>query len=143
MKRLLTLCLCAFAPLCLTQCATYKRCTEKFATVTRDTVTLTVPVLVPRDSVALRLVTDTTYYYKEVQQGRARLTVERTPQETRIKADCDTVTIYKKIPVGTTTNQWGVSPIYKKAAWGFGLLWLATMLFLLFAHFFRLNVEKR
>ena len=144
MKRhLTTLCLCAFGTLCLTQCATYKRCQEKFATTTRDTVLVTIPVTVPRDSVVTTFVTDTTYLRIEERQGRARVTVERTPKETRVKAECDTVTIYKKVPVATTINRWGVDPWYKKAAWTFGLLWLATMLFLLFAHYFKLNVEKR
>lgn len=143
MTRLLTLVLCAFATLPLLQCATYKRCQQKFATTTRDTVTITVPVLVPRDSVITSFITDTTYLYREVQQGRARLRIERTPKQTRIQADCDTVTIYKKVPVATTINRWGVDPWYQKGTWFFGLLWLGTMLYLLFVHYFHINIEKR
>ncbi len=144
MKRhLITLCLCAFATLCLTQCATYKRCQEKFATTITDTVMVNVPLFVPKDSIVTSFVTDTTYLYKEIKQGRARVIVERTPRETRVQAECDTITIYKKVPVATTINRWGVDPWYKKLAWGFGLLWLATMLFMLFAYHFKLKVEKR
>lgn len=142
MNRLLTLCLCAFAPLCLTQCATYKRCQEKFATATtRDTVTITVPYLVARDSVVTSFVTDTTYLRIEERQGRARLIVQRTPRLTTVQAECDTVTVYKKVRVGTTVNHWGVDKWYKYLAWTFGLLWLATMLGLAFAHHFK--IERR
>jgi hypothetical protein len=137
--------LCAFATLCLcaSSCATYKRCTEKFATTHTDSVLVEVPYLVPRDSIITSFVTDTTYLRIEERQGRATVIVERTPKITTVQAECDTVTIFKKVLVGTTVNQWGVNPWYKKLAWGFGLLWLATMLFLLFAYFFKIQIEKR
>ncbi len=85
----------------ITSCTTYKKCADKFSSTYTDSVRVVVPVavVVPRDSVITRVKTDTTYIYKEVQQGRARVILERTPIVTTIQAKCDTVTITREVPV--------------------------------------------
>lgn len=101
-------------------CATYKRCSQKFSNTVLDSVQVMVPVAVtvPRDSVVTSFVTDTTYLYKEVQQGRARVIVERTNTVTTVQARCDSITIvklkYVKVPGPRVV--WGVSPTYKTQA---------------------------
>lgn len=97
MKHVLFLAVIALA----SSCTTYRKCAEKYSTTYTDSVEITVPVtvLVPRDSVITRVKTDTTYIYKEVQQGRARVIIERTPVITTVQAKCDTVTITKEVPV--------------------------------------------
>ena len=112
--------------LLLTSCATYNRCQSKFQNTSVSErsrrpdsikVIVPVPVLVPRDSVITTFVTDTTYLYKEIQQGRAKVIVERTNHITTVQARCDTVTITKlvKVNVPGQTISWGVAPWYKKA----------------------------
>ena len=110
--------------LLLTSCATYNRCQSKFQSAVpersrRDSVEVPVqvPVLVPRDSVITTFITDTTYLYKEIQQGRAKVIVERTNTITTVQARCDTVTITKlvKVKVPGQPINWGVAPWYKKA----------------------------
>lgn len=117
MKKLITLCtLCLL--LLLTSCASFKRCSQKFANTVTDSVKVAVPisVLVPRDSVITSFVTDTTYLYKEVQQGRAKVIVERTNTITTVQARCDTVTIEREVMVRVPGPRvvWGVAPFYKK-----------------------------
>jgi hypothetical protein len=114
-------------------CASYKRCQQKFANIVTDSVKVTVPVsiLVPKDSVIATFVTDTTYLYKEVQQGRARVIVERTHSITTVQAKCDTMFITKYVPVKVPGARvvWGVSPKYKtQSKIGWGLLAIALSL---------------
>lgn len=120
----------------LSSCATFNRCKEKFANTVTDSVRVTVPVsvTVPRDSVVTSFVTDTTYLYKEIQQGRAKVIVERTHTITTVQAKCDSVTIIKKVPVKVpgATVYFGVAPWYKTAfrfTLGALFLVLAVMLF--------------
>jgi|GEM_PF-3846700 len=107
--------------LTLNSCATYQRCQVKFSNqlTTNDSVRVTVPVsvLVPRDSVVTSFVTDTTYVYKEIQQGRAKVIIERTNTITTVQARCDTVTItkYQRIMVEGPRKVWGVKPFYRNA----------------------------
>lgn len=100
-------------------CASYKRCSQKFSTTILDSVQVTVPVTVavPRDSVVTSFVTDTTYLYKEIQQGRAKVIVERTNTITTVQAKCDSIFIIKKVPVKVPGPRvvWGVKPWYKTA----------------------------
>lgn len=122
MKHLLFFVLIAL----LAACTTYKKCAEKYSTTYVDSVQVTVPisVVVPRDSVITRVKTDTTYLYKEVQQGRARVILERTPVITTVTAKCDTVTIVKHSTVFVPRevrvfrdNPDKVSGWYKKGFW--------------------------
>lgn len=102
-----------------TSCTTYKRCQQKFQTqlTVTDSVKVTVPVTVtvPRDSVVTTFKTDTTYLFKEIQQGRAKVIVERTNAITTVQAKCDTVVIVKYQPVKVPGQRvvWGVAPWYK------------------------------
>lgn len=109
-----------------TSCASYKRCQQKFATTVTDSIKVQVPVTftVPRDSVVTTFVTDTVTFERIVQQGRARLTIKRTPEITSVRADCDTVTIIKTVPVKVPGPRvvFGVAPWYKKA-----LLWMSGL----------------
>lgn len=118
MKHLITLCtLCLIFSLCC--CTSFKRCQQKFGSTVTDSVKIPVPVsvLVPRDSVVTSFVTDTTYLYKEIQQGRAKVIIERTNTITTVEAKCDTVTVTKIVPVKVAGPRvvWGVAPWYKKA----------------------------
>lgn len=114
MKTLFLLILSVFL---LTSCASYKRCQVKFATTLTDSVKVNVPVsvIVPRDSVVTSFKTDTTYLYKEIQQGRAKIIVERTHTITTVQARCDSVIITKTIRVKVPGPQvvWGVKPAFK------------------------------
>jgi hypothetical protein len=117
-------------------CASYKRCQQKFASTITDSVKISVPVsvLVPRDSVITAFVTDTTYLYKEIQQGRAKVIVERTHSITTVQAQCDSVTITKPVYVKVPGPRvvWGVSPKYKtQSKIGWGLLALAISVIIL------------
>ncbi len=113
MKKLLIIC---FALLCQA-CVTYKKCMDKFAQSISDTVTVTkkVTLNVPKDSLIYNIHNDTIPFWVEVQQGRAKLTINKTSKNTIIKADCDSVTKeeiikYKQI---VTTNHIGISPGWK------------------------------
>jgi hypothetical protein len=97
-------------------CATYNRCLQKFGSELSDSVTVAVPVaiIVPKDSVIMTFVTDTTYFYKEIQQGRAKVIVERTNTVTTVQARCDTVTIVKtKLVRLPGPDKFGVAPWYR------------------------------
>lgn len=123
-------------------CASYKRCRDKFATTVTDSVRVQVPVsvLVPRDSVVMSFVTDTTYFHKEIQQGRAKVIVERTNQITTVQAECDTVTIIKQVPVKVPVQTlWGVAPWYKTAfQFTAGALAVLVLIFV-FSRFFTIS----
>lgn len=131
MKNILLITLTAFL---LSSCVTFQRCKDKFGenTVT-DSVKVIVPVsvLVPKDSIVTSFVTDTTYFYKEITQGRAKVIVERTNTVTTVQAKCDTVTIFKKVPVKVPGPQvvWGVAPWHKTA-----FRWTSTALILAIAY---------
>jgi hypothetical protein len=134
-----------FALLCtvlITSCATYRRCQDKFATQITDSVRVTVPVTVtvPRDSVVTSFVTDTTYLFKEIQQGRAKVIVERTNTVTTIQAECDTVTLTKSVPVKVPGPRvvWGVNPWYRTAF----LVALGMLAVSLFFNLIRLKNEN-
>lgn len=123
MKQFLFSLICAAL---LGSCVTYKKCQEKFGTPQTDTVQVTVqvPVLVPRDSIITVTKTDTTYLYKEVQQGRARVIIERNPATTTVQAKCDTVTIIRDVPVKVPMKHYvfqdnpdKVSKFWKSAFW--------------------------
>jgi hypothetical protein len=137
MKNLLFALLIVFT---ISSCATYKRCSQKFQTATvADSVKVLVPVtvIVPKDSVVTQFVTDTTYLYKEIQQGRARVIVERTNNITTVQAKCDSVlitkTIYVKVPGPRVV--WGVSPRYKtQSKIGWSLLGLAISIIVILLH---------
>jgi hypothetical protein len=137
MKNLLFALLIMFT---VSSCATYKRCSQKFQTATvADSVKVLVPVTVtvPKDSVVTSFVTDTTYLYKEIQQGRARVIVERTNTITTVQAKCDSVlitkTIYVKVPGPRVV--WGVSPRYKtQSKIGWSLLAAAVSLIIILLH---------
>ena len=105
-----------FFVLFATSCTTYKKCQQKYQNTftTIDSVRVTAPVIVtvPRDSVVTSFVTDTTYLYKEIQQGRAKVIVERTNTITTVQARCDTVTIIKTVRANVPVK-WGVAPKYK------------------------------
>ncbi len=118
MKKLTTLCtLLLIFSMC--SCASFKRCQQKFGSTVTDSVRIQVPVsvIVPRDSVVTSFLTDTTYLYKEIQQGRAKVIVERTNTVTTVQAKCDTVTVTKLVPVKVPGPRvvWGVAPWYKNA----------------------------
>lgn len=126
--------------LTISSCATYKRCSQKFSNVVQtDSVKVLVPVTVtvPKDSVVTSFVTDTTYLYKEIQQGRAKVIVERTNTITTVQAQCDSViitkTIYVKVPGPRVV--WGVSPAYKtQSKWGWSLLAGAITVIIILLH---------
>jgi len=105
--------------LAATSCVTYEKCARKFGNTVSDTIRVTIPVsvLVPRDSVITSFKTDTTYLYKEVQQGRAKVIFERTHTITTVQAQCDTITVTKLVPVKVPAKviKWGVAPWYKTA----------------------------
>ncbi|TKT89489.1 hypothetical protein [Dyadobacter frigoris] len=137
MKNLLFVLLFLFA----TSCVTYKNCERKFSkSVVADSVKIMVPVsvLVPKDSVILSFKTDTTYLYKEIQQGRAKVIVERTHTITQIKAECDTVTIYKKVPYKVPGERviWGVAPWHKDAFRGTLIALILSIVYIFFNKFF-------
>jgi hypothetical protein len=112
MKILITL----FLIVICSGCATYNRCLQKFGSEFSDSITVPVQVavLVPRDSVITSFVTDTTYFFREIQQGRAKVIVERTNTITTVQARCDTVTIVKTKMVRLPgPAKFGVPPWYK------------------------------
>lgn len=122
--------LVALAAIILSSCVTFERCKSKFGeNAVTDSIKVMVPVsvLVPKDSVVTSFITDTTYFYKEIIQGRAKVIVERTNTITTVQAQCDTVTIIKKVPVKVPGPQviWGVAPWHKTA-----FRWTATALIL-------------
>lgn len=128
----------------LSSCVTYKRCQQKFGeNAVTDSVKVTVPVsvLVPRDTVITSFVTDTTYLYKEVQQGRAKVIVERTHSITTVQAKCDTVTIIKKVPIKVPGPQvvWGVAPWHKTAFRLTAAGLILALVYIFFNKFFKIN----
>lgn len=116
----------------LTSCVTYQRCKDKFATTLTDSVTVTntVSLTIPKDSIVTRWQNDTVTFVREIQQGRAKVIVEKTKYYTVVKADCDsaTKTVTKIVKVKSDTNSFGVAPFWKYAS--LVLAGIAIVLFL-------------
>lgn len=114
--KLLIIVLC----LLLSSCTTYQRCKEKYGTSYSDTITVenSMTVSIPKDSIVTTVVNDTLTYIKEITEGRAKLIIQKTPQITYIKAECDsitkTVTKIERVPIQQAI--FGVNPIWKKIA---------------------------
>ncbi|MBO0934605.1 hypothetical protein [Fibrella aquatilis] len=88
---------------------TYKRCQDKFQTATHTDTTYiqrTDTVAVPAATAGFQVKTDTTYLTQIVREGRAVVTYVRTPQVTRVQADCLPDTIYQqvRVPLAVTTR---------------------------------------
>jgi hypothetical protein len=83
----------------LSCCTTYRRCSRKFASLSQDTITLTVPVIVPKDSVTISYLTDTLKITDTIysQSGRARIKVYRDTIKTYVECDCEDTII--QVPV--------------------------------------------
>ena len=128
-------------------CASYKRCVKKFGNTVTDTVTVNVPVLVaiPRDSVVIQTRTDTTYFVKESQQGRARVRLERTPTTTTASATCDSIIIERRVPVRVpvSTTTMGVNPRWRQLAYVLGFLLMLCLAYNLVNHFFTVSIKKK
>ncbi len=104
----------------LSGCMTYERAVKKFGHMAYDSTTITVrdTVIIPKDSVSLILKNDTTTVYREIQQGRAKVIVERTHTYTIIKATCagDTIARETKAKVAPRVS-FGVAGWYQPAFW--------------------------
>lgn len=121
---------------------------RRYATVSYDTVayTVKVPVIVPHDSVITIFKTDTTYLTKEKRQGRARITIVRTPQKTTVRADCDSTIIIKEkiVNIPTQSVHWGVNKWYKYGFWAMLITSLILALILFMQRFtFEVVIKKR
>lgn len=101
--------------LALSQCISYKRCAEKYNLTTVDTtyVTRADTVKVPADSAVFVTRTDTTYLTQIVRQGRAVVTMQRTPKTTYVKADCLPTYIVREIKVPVA-----IKPTFEKPQTG-------------------------
>lgn len=130
-------------------CMSYERAVKKYGTTVFDTLVnvIQVPVVVPHDSVITTFKTDTTYYIKEEQQGRARVQIIRTPQTTVVRADCDSTTIIKEhiVRVPVQSVQWGVNKWYKYGFWIMVALFaiLALSIFLAQKFTFKIDIQKK
>lgn len=134
---------------CLQGCMSYEKAVRKYGHIVKDTIVTVVqiPIIVPHDSVVTTFKTDTTYYVKEVQQGRARLMVVRTPQITTVKADCDSTIIIKEhtVKVPTKSVYWGVNKWYKYGFWIMASLFAILTLSILIAQkfTFKIDIQKK
>lgn len=113
MKKLTTL----FLIVLLQSCMTYRKAQRKFADTKTDTIKVVNTVTIPRDSIRTVIKNDTQTFYREIQQGRARVIIEKTPTYTYIKADCDSASKTVQTVIPQTVNTWGISPWYEKAFW--------------------------
>lgn len=113
MQKLMILCLVLLCQ----GCVTYQKCMDKFSQSISDTVTVTknVTVTIPHDSIITIYTNDTIPFYTVYKQGRARLTVDKKPKITIIKADCDSTTkvVETKYKYIRTTNHIGIAPKWK------------------------------
>jgi hypothetical protein len=135
-----------------TSCASlYSRAKARYGTTTiADTTYTRITLTVPRDSVILKVRTDTTHLIERTRQGRATVTIIREPTYTTIRADCDSARRDTVVATRIITERWGVDPAYqeratkwKTAFWvAIGLLLMAALVYV-FAHKFRLSVSKR
>lgn len=134
MKSLLWLALLA---LLLSGCLTRKKILRKAEQLVDTTyVTKTETIIIPKDSAIVRFRTDTTYVKVVEKQGRATVTVIRTPTETTAKAECDT--IYKEVRVTVPCPPQlivGVNEHWRTAAFILGGLllvsWIGLVMFIL------------
>jgi PBP1b-binding outer membrane lipoprotein LpoB len=104
--------------LLLNSCMSYNKAKTRYARTVVDTLTVTkkVTVTIPKDSVKYQFVTDTVPFYREIQQGRAKIQVQYQDRIVKIKADCDSTTKTETVTLKTPQeiNTWGASPIYEK-----------------------------
>lgn len=82
----------------------------------------------PKDSVILRVKTDTTTVYQTIRQGKAQIIYQRDHTNTIVQAKCDPDTIRVKVPVRVETARFGVNPIWKTV--GIGTLSLLVLIFI-------------
>lgn len=76
----------------LSSCLTQKKILQKAEQLTDTTyVTKVETITIPKDSVIIRTKTDTSRVLIRERQGRATVTLIRTPVETIAKAECDTI----------------------------------------------------
>lgn len=139
------------AILLLSSCSSYNKLVRKYGRNVTDTLRVVVSdtVRIEKDSLVLGYRNDTVAFRQVMQQGRARVIVEKTPIYTTIQAECrDTTIIHetiKEIPV--TKRVFGVDPKLLEAAnnradsWMYGcivlgglltiglIVWLVTRLF--------------
>jgi hypothetical protein len=104
----------------LSSCMTYEKAVKKYGHMAKDSLHITVrdTVTIPKDSVIVHLNNDTITTYKEIQQGRAKVIVERTHTQTTIKATCEADTIYlQKIVTLPPVVKFGIAPWFKTAFW--------------------------
>jgi hypothetical protein len=124
---------------CLTQSKILRKA-EKLVDTTY--VTKVETVVIPRDSAVLRLRTDTTFVKVIERQGRATVTIIRTPTETTARADCDSIVKYVPVTVPCPPQlQIGVNELWRTAALASGGLllvsWISLAMFVAgtrFAH---------
>ncbi|RRB13425.1 hypothetical protein [Larkinella knui] len=104
--------------LILSGCLTEKRIRRNAHQLTDTTyVTKTVTVTIPKDSAIVRTVTDTTRIFLTERQGRATVTLIRTPTETSAKAVCDTIIREVRVTVPCPPElQIGVNAWWRVAA---------------------------
>ncbi|KAA9357247.1 hypothetical protein [Larkinella humicola] len=139
MKYVLILCLAVTLPGCLTQ----KKILRKAETLVDTTyVTQVETVMIPRDSAVVRLTTDTTHVKVIERQGRATVTVIRTPTETTARADCDSIVKEVRVQIPCPPQLIvGVNENWRTAAFVLGALlllsWVSLVMFVAgsrFAH---------
>lgn len=102
----------------MSSCMTYERAVKKYGHMAKDSIHVTVrdTVTIPKDSVIVHLNNDTITTYKEIQQGRTKVIVERTHTQTTIKATCEADTIYlQKIVTLPPVVKFGIAPWFKNA----------------------------
>jgi hypothetical protein len=125
---------------------TYKKAVRKFAHVAKDSVTVTVQdtVIVPKDSIVTSFKTDTTFFHKVYETVRSKLTINRTPKETQITAECKPDTIYKPVRINCPpVAQFGVDPRYKTGFFiAIAVIGIGVIAFL-FTYLFKLSITKR
>jgi hypothetical protein len=114
--------------LCLSGCLTQSKILRKAEKLVDTTyVTKVETVVIPRDSAVLRIRTDTTYVKVIERQGRASVTLIRTPTETTARADCDSIIKYVPVTVPCPPQLIvGVNEHWRTAALGIGGLLLVT-----------------
>lgn len=137
LSSLLTILVYALLFFELTGCMSFRKAERRYATSVIDTTYTVVKKVVPKDSVILRLVTDTSTVIREIRQGRATIIYRRNPRQTSVQANCDSIVVEKKVPVYITKQVWGVSPNYKTATH----LLIGIVIALLFVYFFTRNYQ--
>ncbi|WP_080058308.1 hypothetical protein [Spirosoma aerolatum] len=137
-----------FAVACffLTSCLTYQKALRKFGHLAKDsaTVVVTDTLITKKDSVVLRLKTDTTTVHQVIQEGRARIIYDRTHTITQVKAECLPDTIIREIQANCPpVASFGIAPWYRLGFWiAIGVLAVCVLIFLL-SYIFKLSISKR